>query len=75
MALLLTIIGRVVDGLPLAASMPSDEEVSPLTVKPCFLIEILFVSSVKLDISNSLTFFLYYSINELIQSSFIIETE
>jgi len=27
MTLLLTIIGRLVDGLPLAASMPSDEQV------------------------------------------------
>ena len=31
MALLLTMIGRIVDGLPLAASMPSDEQVSSLT--------------------------------------------
>ena len=31
MALLLTMIGRVVDGLPLAASMSSDEQVKNIT--------------------------------------------
>ena len=48
MALLLTIIGRIVDGLPLAASMPSDEQVSSLTSFSFFFKGVRLGSLVKL---------------------------